>query len=115
MFGSHERYMGLIYFSPNGQTLATTDRKKVTLWKKESAELIVNIEQKLGEVPRFTPDGTLIAVAVNQGLTLCDARTGAPKQFLKGAGSPFTFSRDGSLLATTGRDGSVSIWRIVHS
>jgi WD40 repeat protein len=112
--GSHKNDIGLIAFSPNRQTLTTTDGKKITLWKKESAELIVSLEQQFGEVSRFSPDGSLLAIVVGQGLSLRDARTGEPKQLLKGASSPFAFNRDGDLLATTGKDGSVSIWRILH-
>lgn len=112
--GSHEKDMGLVAFSPNRQTLTTMDGKKVILWKRGSAKLIMSLEQKLGEVPKFSPDGALLAIVVGQGLSLRDALTGEPKQLLKGAGSPFAFSLDGDLVATTGKDGSVSIWHILR-
>ena len=112
--GSHGKDIGLIAFSPNTQTLTTMYGKKVTLWKRDTAELIVSLEQKFGQVPRFIPDGMLLAIVVDQGLSLRDARNGEQKQLLKRASSPFAFSRDADRLATTGKDGSVSIWRILQ-
>jgi WD40 repeat protein len=97
-------------FSPDGQTLVTIGQDgKITLWKKDTAEVMVSLKGKAGEVARFSPDGKLLATVNSEGIALRDAHTGEQRQMLTGARSPFTFSPRGDLMATTGKEGAVTI------
>src|SRR5260370_27191 len=116
-------------FSPDGRLLALAGLPGLQLWDMKARQMsnwshadAMGINrivfepdgQTFGQVLRFIPAGMLLAIVVDQGLSLRDARNGEQKQLLKRASSPFAFSRDADRLATTGKDGSVSIWRILQ-
>jgi WD40 repeat protein len=99
-------------FSPDGQTLVTIVKEgKINLWKRDAAEVIVSLDGKAGEIARFSPDGKLLATVNSHGVALRDAHTGEQRQLLSGASGP-EFSPAGSLMATTGKGGVVSLWRL---
>jgi WD40 repeat protein len=94
-------------FSPDGKTLATLDTlgsvtlRETATWKPT---VILDVRPR-GTAMAFSPDGSLLAVAVDEGrpLQLIDVRIGrivrqiaGPKWTLMG---PLGFSRDGKSLA----------------
>ncbi|NTU78885.1 MAG: WD40 repeat domain-containing protein [Chloroflexales bacterium] len=133
-FTASDGMMADVAFSPNGTLLVTADivhpgppdmplptpnDATVRLWDAATgAEVRAFPGQERG-VSRvaFSPDNTLLAVAVADGtwsVKLLDVATGAAVRTLK-APMPITdlaFSPDGALLATSSVDGVVTLWDV---
>jgi WD40 repeat protein len=123
-----------VALSNNGKTLATwglhrdpedkalnpdaNPAKLVTFWDattgKEQAKFRVGGFSPSGVA--FAPDGSLAAVAGNNGtIELVDTKTGASKHLLLGRsrmGRSLSFSPDGATLAASAEDGAVQRWKV---
>jgi serine/threonine protein kinase/WD40 repeat protein len=122
---------GSLAFSPDGRTLASEGREGVTLWPLEGDAAPVVLEEspplRIGsDRIQFSRDGGTVILAQNEdpteagfALGLWDVRSGKevamlPRNpgggFHTGAISATSFSRDGTLLATSSWDHSVRLW-----
>jgi WD40 repeat protein len=106
-----------IAFSPDGTTLATADRKGISLWNVLSGKETLRIPGKFWASDlAFTPSGKLLAAMSNgedHNLRLWDATTGneVSKQKTAPGDTLLAFSPDGQLLATAGHSGSLTLRR----
>jgi WD40 repeat protein/predicted Ser/Thr protein kinase len=102
-------------FSPDRRRFAgyCLDRT-IRIWDTTTGENLVTFRWKASDVSdmAFSADGRRLAAASGDGLELLDAVTGQGAACLEGHSGPSIprgFSPDGSLLATSGRDGTVTI------
>lgn len=117
-------YVRSLAFSPDDKTLAVADNLGVVrLWEvAASTNRVVFDRDKSTLVPArrgvrvgqvaFSPDGTILAIAVPEGVILCDAAMGREVDLIrlkKFERRQIAFSVDGNLLAVS--DGPlVSLW-----
>jgi WD40 repeat protein len=104
-------------FSPDGKTFAVLTQSELTLWDWRSGTLLKTIDpHNIGYHMAFSPNGKLLAVGGDIGIGLMDISTGAYLGRLK-VDDPITnglvFSPDGTRLATSSSNGSVSIWGVM--
>ena len=126
VMGAHAGRVQGIAFSPDGQTLATAgEDKSIKLWRASDGLLLqsrTGLPKAVGGV-RYSPDGQLVATCsfVHEGLDQNDhtvrvwtASDLSPVAVLSGPTmdvQAVAWSKDGSILACAGRDGSVRSWR----
>jgi len=119
-FGAH-----VAEFSPDGKLLALVDgREQVSLWDVTTRRMVRNLEE--GEdggalCIAFSPDGALLAGGLSDHteapgrLVIWDTTTGKAVCRIvchsRGVGG-LTFFPTGRLVATTGGDGTVKVWRV---
>jgi WD40 repeat protein len=118
--------------SPDGEFIATAGHAptgiiagQVKLWKTATGEIVRTLPEHTDMVRglAFSPDGTLLAVAVGQGgVILWDVATGKerltfrghdarPGQAIGGA-TAVAFGPDGKQAASTGNDGTLQVWNV---
>jgi len=103
-------------FSPDGRYLASASSQHlVCLWELASGARAFKLQRETisANALGFSPDGSVLAVAGNLGITLWDVRSG--RRVLEGWGPrkavlSLGFSPDGRRLATGMRDGTVLLW-----
>ena len=95
-----------IAFSPDGQTLASSAERDETtkLWNISTGQM-KNTLASSGAIA-FSPDGQTLA----SGDTLWNLATGEKKSVLRSY--DFIFSPDGQIMASSGDDGTIEIWRV---
>ena len=106
--------------APNAGGLIYLYRLGETGLASEDTELEFTLSGHTGTLkgaPAFRPDGRQLATATDDGIRLWDIDPEGPGELLSfqahtpGAGvAQVTLSHDGSLLATSGRDGVARIW-----
>jgi WD40 repeat protein len=111
---------GPIAMAPDGKTLAASDPDGiVAVWNLATRQQIFSIQEakarpnttETGGGSRgltFSPDGDLLAVALNNGTAILDAGTGAQLASLEDAAG-IAFSPDGTTLAA-GSGSTVTLW-----
>jgi WD40 repeat protein/energy-coupling factor transporter ATP-binding protein EcfA2 len=110
--------IGPVAFSPDGRWFATgSDNVSVQIWNaKTGAEQHVLYAHQFATFHlAFSPDGTLLATAGQDGAKLWDVATGEELAFLTGHGGYVwyvAFSPDGRLLATASADDTVRLWAV---
>jgi len=97
----------LVLFSRDGRRLATAGgdkRAAARLWDVETGLLRLELPRPDGDLryAEFSPDGRLLLMTTDKGVSLWDAATGAPLATLPRARYPAHFSADGRRLATGG-------------
>jgi WD40 repeat protein len=105
-----------VSFSPDGQTIASTDKTTVKLWKLDGTLLTTFIGHS-AEVNSFSfsPDGQTIATASQDDTIKLWLKDGTLITTLKGHSGGFTslsFSPDGKILASADNDGGVTLWNL---
>ncbi|WP_430785639.1 protein kinase domain-containing protein [Actinoplanes sp. G11-F43] len=105
-----------VAFSPDGRVLAVA-ADRLTLWNvADPAAPRPLTSRNLGSAvtdARFTPDGRRLFTVADRA-TLWDVRdAGRPRALWNGpvAATPAVMSADGTLLAGTGDDGRLTLWR----
>src|SRR5579883_477238 len=110
-------------FSDDGKRLVSGGvNRTVKEWDVSAKKELTTLRQD--EAPRelpaplaiaATPDGSLVAVATEEGVILRDGRTGEPRGRFAGHEDAVTcvaFSRDGKTLATGSADKTIKLWDI---
>jgi WD40 repeat protein len=106
-----------VVFSPDGGTLAARADGEIVLWSIAKRSPVRILKQRsLGGIA-FSPDGNILAVPDHTETRLWDL-SGSRARFerLPATGDTVlavAFSRDGKLLASGSRDGTVSVWDVV--
>lgn len=115
---AHRDAVQAIAFSPDGATLATGGYRSIKIWKRESLEKRIALDQT-GEVKLATlsADGKRLAVATAEPIviTVYDLATGKASPEMKGHSDAVTslrFSPDGASLASGSLDKTARIWTI---
>ncbi|XVQ11583.1 protein kinase domain-containing protein [Spirillospora sp. CA-255316] len=110
--------VGLVAFSPDGHTLATSDAKVVRLWDVRKRHPIGALTSNTDTVESvaFSPDGRTLAAGNYDGsVELWDVGKRRPIGALTGPNGTVesvAFSPDGRTLATGGYDGPVRLWDV---
>jgi WD40 repeat protein len=118
--GGHNRWIGALAFSPDGQTLATTSAADPIVWQgflrlhrvSDGALLrTINASSNLNMI-RFSPDGSVVASG-GSSVSAWTAQTGQFLRFFHGhqwSLTDFAFAPDGQRLVTSGYDLNIKLW-----
>lgn len=108
-----------ILFSPDGQTLATSDTNcEIQVWQVADRQRLLTLQGHSNWVRRisFNPDGTLLASASDDGsVKIWDLSEGTCKRVLVGhTDSVYSvaFSPDGQFVASASNDSSIRFWSV---
>ncbi len=116
---SHEAFVTVVVFSPNGKVLASAnDGGQLKLWdvanRKAMATLRSSLPSGITDLV-FSADGTLLATSRRDGIvTIRDGVTGTIRARFRAHVADVTidFSPDGKSLATTSSDGTIKLWDV---
>ncbi len=115
----HDHWVASLCFSPDGQTLATTDwggtKKVIRLWEVRSGK---ERGQVVGHTDRirslaFSPAGRLASAGDEKTIRIWDLDTGEEMGSFRGHDSvvgPLAFSSDGQRLISGGWDTTILVW-----
>jgi WD40 repeat protein len=111
-------FIWCIDYSPDGGLFAVVGSSGIIrLYERKTANLLASWDAGLGELSSvaFSPDGSRLAVVSNQAndAKVFDALTGKELIILKGHTDinwGIEFSRDGTRMVTSGRDGTARVW-----
>ena len=98
-------------FSPDERVIASANiNQSIDLWNPHTGEHKLSLG---GDNMSFSPDGSTLVTVNGNDIRLSDTLTGQHKQTFTGHSSgvrSVLFSPDGSTLASTSKDGTVSLW-----
>ena len=104
-------------FPPDGSLLAAGGWGNVFLWDVSSRRQLATLNA--GSLVSFSPDGSLLAAGGGSAVFLWDVSSRRQLGFLRGGGpasfspeGPVSFSPDGSMLVSGGRDNDVILWDV---
>ncbi len=104
-----EDWQQVVTYSPDGSLLATEAATVVNVFNTRSGDIVAtynNVRHGLA----FSPDGTRLAIALNNNtVTLYDSHTGQEAGSIP-IGGAFVFSRDGSLIAGVGKAQTITVY-----
>ncbi len=120
LLGNTENLNG-ISFSPDGKTIAGISRLSVRQWDVASGLHLGKLTSHSGYSMAYSPDGKLIAIGgydggANDVIYLLDAESAERLHVFgkhKGRITSVSFSPDGSMLISAGRDGYIHLWDVV--
>jgi WD40 repeat protein len=114
----HTRAITSLEFSPDGRLLLSASKDKdARLWSAETGKLVHLLRWHFGPVASatFSPDGRWVLTAGPGSAGLGDVATGERIVFLRGHTKPLVGAvfagRDGRLIVTASKDGTVRTWR----
>ncbi len=116
---AHRDAVQSIAFSPDGSLLATGGYRSIKIWRKQSPEQRIALDQT-GEIKAATvsPDGRKLALATAENtITVYDLATGKASLEMKGhtdAVTSLRFTPDGALLASGSADKTARAWNITE-
>jgi WD40 repeat protein len=103
--------------TPDGRSVVTaSERGGLAWWNLRSGRKTRSFQIGAGyHALALSPDGLTVAVGVDGGIELVNARTGATKSAtadLAGRPESLLFSPDGQTLVSTNDDGTVTLWAV---
>jgi WD40 repeat protein len=108
-----------IAFSPDSQSLATTNSDTLTLWNVQSGEQTSTIPMQSQDAVRnltFSPNGeNLAGIAGQSAIKVWNVSSGSQQWLFQTATTSvneIAFSPESDLLASSGNDGQLKIWDI---
>jgi WD40 repeat protein/serine/threonine protein kinase len=107
-FPSQEEPVLAVALSPTGEWLAVGSERKLNIWNARTRAL-VHTQPRGASSLAFVPDSTILIAADPRTVRLLLTSNWTERGALPGAGSPIALSRNGTRVATGGRDG-VRIW-----
>ncbi len=104
-------------FSPDEQTIATSNGESLKLWRRDGSLLttLANSNKDRLSATAFSPDGKIIATANSGGtVQLCKLDGTLVKTLTGHIGSivSIDFSPDGQMIATGSHDKTVKLWKL---
>lgn len=113
--GGAKLWLNTVVFSPDGKKVITTGADRTArMWDVEDGKLLVTAEVSSFESATFSHDGALFATAGEDSPKVWDSQSGkqlAVFDAYTGGVSAISFSRDGTRLLTTGRNGTLKVWK----
>ena len=114
--GGHERWVGALWFSPDGTTVAAGGNGNISHWDASTGSNTAFISPGGGNPSAFSPDGTILAVERTDGTVgLFDVATGTSLASLEGHKDvieALAFSPDGTVLASASKDRTIKLWDV---
>ena len=108
---------GLVAFSPNGKTIASTDERTIKLWDIVTKQELVRMESEYTvDTLSVSHDGFLVAGAGSDGLVkVWEVNTGQLKNTFRHNGrvNSIAFSPTENILASGGGDTTVKLWNAI--
>ncbi len=112
----HASWVGALWFSPDGTTLAAGGNGNISLWDAATGSNTAFISPGAGHPAAFSPDGTILAAETLDGtVKLFDVASGSSLATLDGHKDviqSLAFSPDGSMLASASMDRTIKLWDV---
>lgn len=108
--GKHNYQVTSITFSPDSKIIAAANYKdEMVLWDVATSQILKKFSESQAHIKdlSFSPDGKLLAMLVNGSIKIHDSKTGKQLHTLsieKSEASCLSFSHDGTMLASDGKD-----------
>ncbi|MCY4403998.1 MAG: hypothetical protein OXD54_15650 [Candidatus Poribacteria bacterium] len=109
----------VLFKDNNDKTWVSSGAKGYSMWELPNWKLHGSVQRGNIENLVFSPDekicvGTNDWLFYGRGVEIWSTEDGAPITSLQTAAKDVSFSNDGNLLATGGRDGKVRVWKLNH-